>query len=82
LDKLEKKIKKEENEIEHEIENKSIENETEIEEISEEDFDILKMKAETLETEMHETAIKFDNPLNDDPEEKKSHRRKQKKGSH
>ena len=82
MDKIQKKIKKEEDKIEHEIENKSIKNETEIDEICEKDFEILKRKAEILENEMHQTAIEFDNPLNDDPEEKKSSRRKQKKGSH
>ena len=82
MDKLEKKIKKEEKKFDHDIEKKSIECETEIDEVCETDIDILKRDAETLEKEMHEKAIEFDKPLNDNPEEKKSGRRKQKKSRH
>lgn len=79
MERIQKKIKKEEDKIEHEIENKSIKNEAEIDELCEKDLDILKREGETLETEMHEKAIEFDKPLNDNPEEKKLSRRKQKK---
>lgn len=79
MDKVQKKIKKEENKFEHEIEKKSTKYETDIEKIGEKDLDILKMEAETIEKEMHENFIEFNKTVSKIPENKKNIRRKRKK---
>jgi hypothetical protein len=79
LEKIQKKIKKEEDKFDHEIETESGNYETEINKVSEWDLTSLKREAEILGQEIHEKAVELDKDLEKSSETKQATKRKRKK---
>jgi len=76
---MQKKIKKEEDKFDHEIEKESGKYETEINKVGEWDLSSLKREAELLGQEIHEKGIELDKDLDKPSETKKATKRKRKK---
>ncbi len=79
MEKIQKKIKKEETKFEHEIEKESGKYETEIDKVCEWDINSLKREAEILGQEIHERGLELDKTLDESGEAKKALKRKRKK---
>jgi len=79
VEKIQKKIKKEETKFEREIEKESGKYETEIDKVCEWDINSLKMEAEALGQEIHEKGVELDKTMSESNGSKKTSKRKRKK---
>ena len=82
MDKIQKKIKKEENKLDKAIEKEHIKYEQEIDKVSDLGVDSLKREAEALGQEIHEKGIELDKTLNESTEIKKTAKRKRRRRSY
>ena len=79
LDKIQKKIKKEEAKLEQEIEKEHVKYEQEIDKVSDFNVSSLKRDAEILGQEIHDKGIELDKTMSESNEKKKAEKRKRKR---